>query len=163
MTFGKYIVAAFIGTSLTACGNSAPSPDVSNEGVTLNVESTSGQMTDAMINSDSGTKDMAEPTQAHESGGYKPITLIAFECGDNCYLHYFPRVEGSRDEFALCQADICEDWKTVGLLPTPLEKAQVKAKFGTGNQVDGSGNVMIHNYPAITDIKLSEPDKDVTE
>ena len=92
-------------------------------------------------------------TQTQAAGDNRAIsgTIIAYECGDNCYLTV--RTEFGEDLNALCVADACQPWNEIVALPPELMGAQVDALVGTGNQYDAAGNDM-GPYPAFLEITV---------
>lgn len=90
--------------------------------------------------------------------GYETVTLTGFECGDNCYVEII-ETDGDAPELVLCTADICwGDWQAEGVLPAELANTTARAKFGTADQVDNSGNVMEADMRAVIDLRLIEED-----
>lgn len=70
-------------------------------------------------------------------------TVMAFECGDNCYLTIVD--ENGQDYQALCSDDkVCE--KIMTNVDDPYlagyKRKLVKVTIGQGKQFDGAGNVM---------------------
>jgi hypothetical protein len=70
-------------------------------------------------------------------------TIMAFECGDNCYLTIVD--EQGQDHQALCADDkVCE--KMMDHPDDPLlagyKRKLVRVSIGQGKQYDGAGNVM---------------------
>jgi hypothetical protein len=70
-------------------------------------------------------------------------TVMAFECGDNCYLTIVD--EQGQDHQALCSdTSVCD--KIMNNIDDPnlagYKRKLVKATIGQGKQFDGAGNVM---------------------
>jgi hypothetical protein len=87
------------------------------------------------------------------SDGWTKIRLSGFECGDNCYLVYF---KGGVEQRAICAAPDCEAFLEAGALPQNLVGAEAEARFGTAAQVDGVGEVMDPDHPAVLELRLPE-------
>jgi len=74
---------------------------------------------------------------AAQSNGSLRGKIVAYECGDNCYLTL-------ADEFGvrhvgLCVADICRPWNRVAEMPRRHIGRTVVAQIGMGRQLDGGG------------------------
>ena len=91
-----------------------------------------------------------DTTAAFDAATFKPIRLTGLTCGDNCYIDYVEQTEGAAAASALCTAPQCAAWFDAGALPAAVTQGIVGAAFGTGTQVDGSGNVMTTDFPRIT-------------
>lgn len=79
--------------------------------------------------------------------------LVSVEAGDNFYVTI--RKSDGEELTALCQADPCQGWMDAGALPAALVGKPVSATVATGEQVDGSGNVM-GSFPAVTAITVGQ-------
>jgi hypothetical protein len=66
--------------------------------------------------------------------------ITGFECGDNCYLNIKTSV--GEEISGLCEARTCRPWNENAAMPKAMIGRKVSATVGTGQQVDGSGNVM---------------------
>lgn len=78
-------------------------------------------------------------------------TIRKFECGDNCYLTI--KVKRGKELTGLCTADACRPWNEQAAMPRKLIGRKVLVTLGTGQQVDGSGNVM-GDFTAFTKIEF---------
>ena len=87
------------------------------------------------------------------------MALTGFRCGDNCYLDLVRLGEGPQAD-VLCTAPVCGDWQVAGSLPEDFKDRQVAARFGTADQLDGSGTVMAAGVPAVLDLRLPEKSKE---
>jgi hypothetical protein len=96
---------------------------------------------------------LAALTVACAEDGWTKIRLAGFECGDNCYLVYS---KGGAEERAICAAPDCEAFLEAGALPQNLVGAEAEAQFGTAAQVDGAGDVMDPDHPAVIALRLPE-------
>lgn len=67
-------------------------------------------------------------------------TIRNFECGDNCYLTIVDRKKA--EQVGLCAAPECKDWNEQAAMPPRFKGKRVTVTVGTGQQVDGSDNVM---------------------
>ena len=67
-------------------------------------------------------------------------TIAGYECGDNCYLTI--RTAKGEELTGLCFAKACEPWNEVAEMPRKYLGKRIEARVGTGQQIDGSGNVM---------------------
>ncbi len=112
---------------------------------------------DTPIDSENPTQVMEARSRGYDRLEYKPVTLDGFTSGDNAYVELTPRVEGAAPETLLCTARLCADWRDAGGLPKALRLAGATAKFGTADQVDGSGTVMRRGVRAVVDLRLDEP------
>ena len=94
-----------------------------------------------------------EPARAPEKAPdpWQQVTIAGFECGDNCYLVY-ERANTGEAESALCNARACNPWFEMQEMPADMIGRKIRVRFGSGQQVDGSGNVMSDDFPAVTDI-----------
>ncbi len=83
---------------------------------------------------------LALATPAYAEKGVLEGVIKGFECGDNCYL----TVTSSAGEevTGLCVAAECGPWNDVTQIPEEMIGKAVSITTGTGQQVDGSGNVM---------------------
>ncbi len=81
---------------------------------------------------------LATPTAAADKNATG--TIKAFECGDNCYLTI--RTKTGSDITALCVAKACLPWNELAAIPQKLIGRHVRVTIGTGQQYDGSGNLM---------------------
>ncbi len=82
------------------------------------------------------------------------MTLSGFSCGDNCYLELTRGVEGAAPETILCTAPACAEWQAGGSLPAALRDTGAMVRFGTADQVDGSGTVMEHGVRAAVGLRI---------
>lgn len=109
---------------------------------------------DTPITSDNYAKAMEARSRDYARLEYKLVTLNGVTSGDNVYLDLTRRVEGAAQETVLCTAPACANWRDVGGLPKVLRGKAVTAKFGTANQVDGSGAIMARGVPAVVDLRV---------
>lgn len=93
-------------------------------------------------------------SREQEALEYEPVTLNGFSCGDNCYLELTRAVEGAAPETILCTAPECADWQTDGALPAELRDTRALVKFGTADQVDGSGTAVNQGVGAAVGLRL---------
>jgi len=124
-----YVVVVFVAASIMSCNNGASTKDNSNS---------------------------SEIDKSADSKNYVEIVLDAYVCGDNCYLEYYENTPNATKKTALCLAKECGKWESSGTLPSELKNTIALVTFSTAKQYDGAGNVMDENYPAITQIKLTE-------
>lgn len=89
---------------------------------------------------------------AKEAPVYSAITLVGYECGDNCYLVY--QDGAGKEQRALCRAKNCDSWKRAQGLPKALVGKQVKARIGKGEQYDAAGNKMSSDFPSVEELVL---------
>jgi hypothetical protein len=66
--------------------------------------------------------------------------IVRFECGDNCYL--IIKTRAGKEVTGLCVAKTCQPWNEVAKMPEKYVGRRVAVTMGTGQQIDGSGNVM---------------------
>lgn len=88
-----------------------------------------------------------------------PIRIVGFECGDNCYLSYRVimangRVAAGEPKAALCNVGPCAAWFENQAMPTRYVGRRARIVLGKGQQVDGEGNVMSTDFPAIKQLVL---------
>ncbi|MEZ5838985.1 MAG: hypothetical protein R3D02_00610 [Hyphomicrobiales bacterium] len=67
-------------------------------------------------------------------------TIVAYECGDNCYLTI--ATAKGEELTGLCVAKACEPWNEVAEMPEKYVGKKVTVTLGMAKQFDGSGNVM---------------------
>ena len=97
-------------------------------------------------------KDKPAAAAKAETSDLRTITLVGFECGDNCYLVY--REAGGKDEQALCNAKACDSWNETQALPEALAGKEAKARFGKAAQLDSAGNTMSDDFPSVEELML---------
>lgn len=80
-------------------------------------------------------------TSIKAQGSSKTVTgtLQGIEVGDNVYVSI--KLSDGTDANYLCGAQQCGDWVDAGGLPDNLAGKTVTIELGTGQQVDGSGNL----------------------
>jgi hypothetical protein len=88
-----------------------------------------------------------------------PIRIVGFECGDNCYLNYRVitangRVAAGEPKSALCSVGPCAAWFEQQAMPSKYVGRRARIVLGKGQQVDGDGNVMSTDFPAIKQLVL---------
>lgn len=83
---------------------------------------------------------------------WRRVRLVGITSGDNFYLDIVP-ADGGDQQQVLCIAAACEPWFETGELPTTLQGSIVEVQIGTTAQVDGGGDVMEANFPAITALR----------
>lgn len=88
-----------------------------------------------------------------------PIRIVGFECGDNCYLSYHVLTatgrRATRDpRSALCNVGPCAAWFEQQAMPSRYVGRRACMVLGKGQQVDGDGNVMSTDFPAIKKLVL---------
>ncbi len=98
------------------------------------------------------TKDKLAAAAEAETPDLRTITLVGFECGDNCYLVY--RQAGGKNEQALCNAKACDSWNETQALPEALAGREAKARFGIAAQLDSDGNTMSDDFPSVEELLL---------
>ena len=83
------------------------------------------------------------------------ITILGFECGDNCYLNYRPASDpdGETDS-AICTIGPCGDWFEEQAMPPEYTGRRATIRLGLGKQYDNDGNVMSENFPEITSLVI---------
>lgn len=86
------------------------------------------------------------------AGDWRRVRLVGITSGDNFYLDIVP-ADGGDQEQVLCTAAACEPWFETGELPATMQGSVVEVQMGTTAQVDGSGDVMEANFPAITALR----------
>lgn len=109
---------------------------------------------DTPVTSENYAQVMEARSREYEGLKYKPVTLNGFTAGDNIYLELTRGVEGAAPETVLCTARLCADWRDAGALPAGLRNKGATAKFGTADQVDGSGKVMKRGVEAVVELRL---------
>jgi hypothetical protein len=87
-----------------------------------------------------GSAESKSGQKAQSSNTTVTGTLQGIEVGDNVYVSI--KLPDSTDASYLCGAQQCGDWVDAGGLPANLAGKTVTIELGTGQQVDGSGNVM---------------------
>lgn len=89
---------------------------------------------------------------AAPAAGWQRITISAYTCGDNCYLEY--TVAGNVEPAgAICNAAQCAPWFEAQAIPASELGRSYDVRFGTTNQVDGAGNLMESEFPAIIEMR----------
>jgi hypothetical protein len=86
------------------------------------------------------------------AGDWQRVILVGLTSGDNFYLTIAPG-EGGDQQQVMCTAAACEPWFEAGELPSSVQGSIVEVQMGAAPQVDGSGNVMEANFPAITALR----------
>lgn len=109
---------------------------------------------DTPINSENYVEVMEARSREYDRLEYKPVNLISFERGDNCYLELTEAVEGAAPRKVLCTARLCADWRDSGRLPARLHNTGTTAKFGRASQVNGAGSVIARGVEAVVDLRL---------
>ncbi len=103
-----------------------------------------------------GVSNNALPSNATvEAEQRQRVTLIGFDCGDNCYLHYRPFGQFDGDfQTALCSVGPCSEWFEEQAMGAQYVARTAIISLGTGKQYDGGGNVMSDDFPAIKSMIL---------
>jgi hypothetical protein len=86
------------------------------------------------------------------AGEWRRITISAYTCGDNCYLEYTVG-DNVEPEGAICNAAQCTPWFEAQAIPQSELGRSYEVRMGTTDQVDGAGNVMASDYPAIIEMR----------
>lgn len=84
---------------------------------------------------------------------FEAVTITGLECGDNCYLRY-TRPGSESEEAALCHASACMPWTEWQELPPEFIGRSAQVLIGTGEQMNGDGEVMRSDFPAVLDLRL---------
>jgi hypothetical protein len=77
--------------------------------------------------------------------------IVRFECGDNCYLVI--KTKAGKELTGLCIAKTCRPWNDVVEMPAKYVGRRVSVTLGTGQQVDGNGDV-VGEFPSFTEVKF---------
>jgi hypothetical protein len=77
--------------------------------------------------------------------------IVAFECGDNCYLRI--TTDAGKEIHALCAVGPCADWAEKAEMPAKFVGRPVNGTLGRGERYDGAGNKM-GGFPAFETLKL---------
>ena len=83
--------------------------------------------------------------------GYERVTITGFECGDNCYLRFI-RPGSEVEQTALCHAPACAEWAEWQELPPEFVGRSAQVLIGVGEQVNGDGETMRSDFPAVIDL-----------
>ena len=162
----RILIASAVALAIAGCGETE-TEDAATEDVTAVADSEDAEAaedTDAEgeasedANPAPEPEDSPEPEEVAEKAAAKAddwqrITIAGFECGDNCYLIY-TRSGGGEEESALCEARACAPWFEMQEMPAEYIGRRIRVQFGSGQQVDGSGNVMSDDFPSITKIRM---------
>ena len=138
--------------ALAAAGCSAPAPDANGTG------EVAGPVERRALAPAEPSAALADDAKAAGGPGDRPgpdyevVSLVALTSGDNIYLELTRA--GAGPETLLCTASDCATWRDGGGLPPALRGKRVAAKFGTAEQVDGSGAVMARGVPAVVDLRV---------
>lgn len=112
---------------------------------------------DAAGRTDARTVSAGNPTAGAAAGPAaraetsRSITLTGFSCGDSCYLEF---TDGGEAKTALCRATQCSEWADAQALPEALKGKRATARFGTGNQVDATGNIMSRDFLTVEKLSI---------
>jgi hypothetical protein len=104
--------------------------------------------------------DASKPADSPPSGQSQRITILGYECGDNCYLDYSltapAKGEGpaSQSRSALCTVDACYPWFDLQEMPPEFIGRGATVTIGIGEQHDNEGNVMSDDFPLILSIAV---------
>lgn len=163
----RILIASAVALALAGCGETATEDETADD-VAAAEESEAAEAIDegadgaadaeSLEDADADAEEAPEPEKAVEKApekadNWQRITIDGFECGDNCYLVYTP-AGGNESESALCEARACDPWFEMQEMPPEYIGRQVRVQFGSGQQVDGSGNVMSEDFPSITKIRM---------
>lgn len=90
-------------------------------------------------------------TSAASAGFPVEGRIVAFECGDNCYLRII--TDAGKEVHALCAVGPCAEWAEKAEMPAKFVGKPVSGTLGRGERYDGAGNKM-GGFPAFESLKL---------
>ena len=85
------------------------------------------------------------------SAAWQRITIVSYQCGDNCYLEY--STGGPNTETAMCNTRLCDSWFEVQQMPDSEIGKRYEVRLGTTQQFDNEYRVMEEDFPAIIEMR----------
>lgn len=110
---------------------------------------------DRPLTSENYAEEMARRSREYAQLEYKPVSLSAFRCDDQCYVEFIGGVEGAGEEEVPCTASACEAWRAAGVLPDDMRRRYVEAKFGKVTLPAGANNAAGKPVRAIVGFRFS--------
>lgn len=95
--------------------------------------------------------DEASAAPQAASAAWQRITIVSYQCGDNCYLEY--STGGPNTETAMCNTRLCDSWFEVQQMPDSEIGKRYEVRFGTTQQFDNEYRVMEEDFPAIIEMR----------
>lgn len=133
-------------TALSACNVSASGDANASGKADAPAEATAAPAAAAPAAAPPAAAPAATPAAA-----WQKITIVSYQCGDNCYLEY--STGGDQTETAMCETPLCRSWFEVQSMPDSEIGKRYEVRMGTTQQFDNEYRVMEEDFPAIVEMR----------